>query len=166
MNCSVLNHEKKDNGFYTMTKIKRGNIVCDNRMPEMNWYRFDTPQWLRKYWNNGTKTFVGGKTPMYRFVARLPHCMGGKYIFVPRSMLNRIGNINTYEYLIQDENGDPTKINKKLTSPPPEGFIPTVDPPCNFCSHECIKAQEEKDACCALWIQKMKEQNEQKRQQL
>lgn len=155
MNCTVIFFHKKNNGFYAVTKIKTGDDQRD-QMEEMNWYCFKVPSWLKTYWDPVEKKFSGGRSAMFRFATRIPHCSNGELMFLPRNTVNRVGNLNYYEWFLQDESRNPAAISKKIFMTPPEEFTPTLDPAHTFDITECCAAQDDCTSCCTMWFQNLR----------
>ena len=143
---------KKGTHFYHLLYVKIGSVrktdYCD-----MDWYRVRTPQWIRQYWN-GERFKSSSPTSMFRFIRQLPHDTMGNWLFIPRNLINQVGNLNTYEWILQDSDNDPMLLKKRRScESPPDSFTPTIDPACDYNITECCKAKSSQNNCVAKWFE-------------
>ena len=152
-NCVVLEyHKNPETGFYNIEKACFGSHINDNFCGK-SWHRMSTPEWLKKYWDPTTQMFVGGKTQMFKFCCCLLHDKTGNYLFIPRNLINKTGNLEMYEYCLQDEKNNSmhmVKICKRET--PPSTFRPTLDPKCKYDITECCRARDDARKCAERWL--------------
>lgn len=151
---AVKYSKNPDTGFYCIESQTINGRPSRFSCSGQQWYRISTPQWLLAFWDTKTQKFSkpnDNPGELYGYLTIQIFSTNGQYFFMPRNIVNLIGNLSMYEYMIQNPAIKKAQLMKqtKLPQQPPGDFTCSVDPPCDYCACERKCAYNQKFALIA-----------------
>lgn len=144
----VVSYTKdSESGFYCITNCKQQNTPSKFVHCEQQWYRIKTPDWLMQLWNTEKGDFEKPteSIDLFLYFSNQYFDMDGSHFYLPRNIINTMGNLNMFEYMIQNPSITRKQLMKNVKTPQnPIGFTPSVDPPCDYNICACRDAQNQK----------------------